>query len=324
MANRAVRRESSRCGVVMNAESAKVMIMADISYETLLESLFDGVYFVDLNRKILIWNNGAERITGYSKEEVMGSCCSQSILRHVNDAGEELCLAGCPIAQTMLDGSVHSSSIFLHHKMGHRVPVSVRTSPVRDAAGTIIGAIEIFTDNSNALQILKELEDMKKEAYLDALTAVGNRRYGEVVLNTRIYEWVTHGIPFGVIFLDIDFFKNFNDTYGHKTGDDVLVMVGKSIFNTLRRVDTVTRWGGEEFVIFLPNVSRTVLKQVADRVCILIERSFMIVDGVSVNVTASLGATLTVAGDTAESIVWRADKLMYASKKAGRNRVTLD
>ena len=245
--------------------------MGDVSYETLLESLFDGVYYVDLDRRVVIWNKSAERITGYTKEEVVGAFCYANILRHIDDAGRELCLDGCPLAATMQDCKPREASVFLHHKLGHRVPVSVRTSPVRDASGAVIGAIEVFTDNSKALQILKELEVLKQEAYLDKLTNVGNRRYGENALSTCIFQWQNHGTSFGVIFLDIDHFKNLNDSAGHKAGDDVLVMVGQTILNTLRRLDVVVRWGGEEFVAILPSITVDLLRVVAERMRVFIE-----------------------------------------------------
>jgi diguanylate cyclase (GGDEF)-like protein/PAS domain S-box-containing protein len=299
------------------------LTMTEISHETLLDSLFDGVYYVDCNKRILIWNRGAERITGFAKEEVIGACCAQNILRHVNEGGQELCVAGCPLSRTILDGSVQTSNIYLHHKLGHRVPVSVRTSPVRDENGAIVGAIEVFSDNSTALQILRELEEMKKEAYLDPLTTVGNRRYGEMTLATRLYEWTTHGIPCGVIFLDIDHFKQCNDTHGHQVGDDLLAMVAKTIFHALRRIDAVSRWGGEEFVILLANVTGEDLVEVAERIRMLIAHSFLMAGTARITVTASLGGTLTLPGDTPETIVMRADQLMYASKEAGRNRVTI-
>lgn len=239
--------------------------MSNLSYEKLLDSLFDGVYYVDKSKSITFWNKGAERITGYLKSGVMGSCCANNILRHIDSNGRELCIEGCPLSATLIDGKTRQAEVFLHHKLGHRVPVSARITPVRDDEGNINGAIEIFTDNSDSLQILKELESLKKEAYLDALTGVGNRRYGEMSLNSRIYDWETHCTPFGVIFLDIDHFKMFNDNYGHKTGDDVLVMVGKSVSNTLRKMDVAIRWGGEEFMILLPDVTRKVLGIVAER-----------------------------------------------------------
>jgi len=295
-----------------------------ISYEKLLDSLFDGVYFVDQGRRIQSWNKGAERISGYSREEVVGSYCGDNILRHVDSTGCEMCSDGCDLAATLLDGRVRESLLYLHHKHGHRVPVSVRISPVRDEQGQIIGGIEVFTDNSNALQLLQELERYKHEAYVDALTKVGNRRYGEMTLDTRLYELRTHATPLGVIFLDIDHFKLCNDRYGHQAGDAVLAMVGQSLSHALRRWDAVARWGGEEFIVILSDLSAARLQEVAERIRAIIASSALRIDGERVAVTASLGGTLARPDDTAESLVARADRLMYASKQAGRNTVTLD
>jgi diguanylate cyclase (GGDEF)-like protein len=188
----------------------------------------------------------------------------------------------------------------------------------------VIGAIEIFTDNSSTIQILKELEELKKDVYIDPLTGVGNRRYGNMSLNTRIYELEAHGIPFGVLFMDIDHFKQFNDKYGHQTGDDLLVMVGKSISNALRKMDIALRWGGEEFMIILPNISQKVFEVIAERIRLVIQHSFVMAGDVKLSVTASIGATFAALNETPELIVKRADSLMYKSKASGRNVVTKD
>ena len=298
--------------------------MPELSYKKLLDDLFDGVYCVDLDKRITFWNKGAERITGYKSSEVLNSCCADNLLRHIDEIGKELCIKGCPLSATMSDGMRCEANVFLHHKMGHRIPVTVRTSPVRDDDGNVIGAVEIFSDNSSSIQMLKELEGLKKEVYLDPLTGVGNRRYGEMVLGTRLYEFEIHEVPFGVIFLDIDHFKQFNDNYSHKTGDDVLVMVSKSISNAMRKFDIVSRWGGEEFVLILPNIDSKVLGAVAERVRKMIEHSFMMVDDKKINATASLGVTLGNKYDSAETVIKRADSLMYKSKQNGRNIVTKD
>ncbi len=298
--------------------------MNNYTGDKLLDCLFDGVYFVDNDRRITYWNAAAERISGYSKAEVTGSFCSNNLLRHIDTNGRELCLDDCPLAATILDGKIRESAVFLHHKLGHRVPVSVRTSPVRDDQGVIIGAVEIFSDNSNSMQILHEYEKLKQEAYLDVLTGIGNRRYGEMTLSTRMYDQRTHAIFFGVLFMDIDHFKRFNDSFGHKTGDDVLVMVAKSIELSLRKMDVVARWGGEEFVVILPGATRVVLKAVAERIRILIEKSFLLSETEKLSVTVSIGAAMSQTDDTVETIVNRADELMYLSKNGGRNRVTLD
>jgi len=118
--------------------------MSEPSYEQLLESLFDGVYYVDRDKVIRFWNKAAERITGYSKADVIGKACADQLLRHVDDKGQELCKGGCPVSKTLQDGSVHELNVYLHHKLGYRVPVSVRVSPVKNENGRIIGAIEVF------------------------------------------------------------------------------------------------------------------------------------------------------------------------------------
>jgi diguanylate cyclase (GGDEF)-like protein/PAS domain S-box-containing protein len=297
--------------------------MGEISHAALLENLFDGVYYVDRDRRISFWNKAAERITGYPKSEVVGSCCADNILCHLDHEGRSLCVEGCPLVATMRDGHGREATVYLHHKQGHRVPVSVRTSPVRDEAGAIVGAVEIFSDNSSHLQILRELETLRHDVYVDRLTSVGNRRHGEVSLHTRAYEWQTFGVPFGVIFLDIDHFKRFNDTYGHATGDAVLAMVGKIMVNLVRRSDTVSRWGGEEFVAILPSITAEVLGRVAERLRVFIEQSFIMVENEKLQVTASLGVTLATSDDTPSTILHRVDALMYSSKMAGRNRVTM-
>ena len=307
----------------LTAKKLEGHVMISISPEILLETLFDGVYGVDSKMGIFVWNKSAERITGFTKAEVMGRCCSTNILQHVTDEGVNLCLKGCPLSATMRDGVTRESNIYLHHKEGHRVPVSVRTSPMRDASGTIVGALEVFTDNSNAMQIIGELEALKKEACLDALTGAGNRRYGEISLQTRAYEWGTLEVPFGVIFMDIDNFKEINDTYGHATGDEVLIMVSKTVSNLLRRLDVICRWGGDEFVAVLHNVGEADFDSIVARIRAFIESSFITNGAEKIAVTASIGATLARPGDSAETILKRADTLMYASKSGGRNRVTM-
>jgi diguanylate cyclase (GGDEF)-like protein/PAS domain S-box-containing protein len=292
------------------------------THRKLLENLFDGVYFADINRRITFWNKAAERITGYSQSEVLGLSCGDNILRHIDENGRELCRSGCPLACTILDGKQREEHLYLHHKQGHRVPVSVRLSPVKNAMGTIIGALEIFSDNSNLMQIIKEMEKLKQEAYLDELTSIGNRRYGEMILKSRIFDWNTFNIPFGLIMLDLDYLKRYNNSYGHRIGDEILVMVGRTLTNILRRMDSVSRWRGEKFVVILPHIDETTLGQVAERIRTFIESNFLMAAGDMINITASIGATMARPGDTAEAMVTRAEAMMNTSKKKGRNRVT--
>lgn len=298
--------------------------MNDKFYQELIEHIPDGVYFVDRDKRITFWNKGAEKITGYTKEEVVGFCCADNILKHIDDCGHELCLVGCPLSQTLLHKNNLEVDVYLHHKDGHRVPVSVRVSPILNEEGEVVGAVEVFSDNSKKINQIKELENLRKEVFLDGLTQVGNRKFLAIKLEYRFQEMVLYNIPFGVLFLDIDYFKKINDTYGHLIGDRVLFMVAKTLSNLIRGMDVIARWGGEEFVVIVTNVDREKLAKVAERIRIFIEKSWLTVNEENLNVTVSIGGTLARKDDTIQSLIKRADQLMYQSKESGRNRVTLD
>src|SRR5208337_689444 len=302
--------------------------MSDLMREDILaqvlESIGEGVYFLDGGGRIAFWNRGAERITGYLKEEAIGSMCSDNLLRHVDEKGRELCIDGCPMAAAMEDCMPMEGEIFLHHKDGHRVPVAVHASPIMGKAGKAIGSIEIFTDRSERSDLLTELQTLKKEVLTDPLTGLGNRRFAEMSAEAAIREFEADGMEFGLIILDIDHFKNVNDEYGHTIGDRVLRMIGWTLANAVRRRDAAARWGGEEFVVVCPRVNVSVLEEVAERARVLIERSWIgLGDGRRVSCTVSAGGALARRGDSLPALVARADERLYACKAAGRNRVAV-
>ena len=290
-------------------------------YEKLLDSMFDGVYFVDQNRVITYWNAGAERLSGYSRSEVIGRRCADNILRHVDGKGNRLCLKGCPLAETMRDGKSREADVYMHHKMGHRVPVIVRSAPTHDKAGNIIGAVEIFADNSKSANTLKELEQLQQEVFRDPLTKIANRKYAEQQLDNFLAAGRKHGISFGLLFVDIDHFKKVNDSYGHNTGDEVLKAVSMTLSGGLRPVDTACRWGGEEFVLLLPNIDKTSLHKLAERLRMLVESSWLDHHDGQIRVTASFGGTVSRIDDSIKTMIERADEQTYLSKDRGRNCV---
>src|SRR5512133_1911492 len=120
-------------------------------YRSILDSIHDGVYFVDPDRNIVYWNHAAEMITGYTAEEVIGRRCSDCILRHCTAEGSVLCGAGCPLERTMIDGIGLEADLWLHHKNGHRIPVTVHTTAVKGDAGDVVGCVEVFSDNSRKI-----------------------------------------------------------------------------------------------------------------------------------------------------------------------------
>lgn len=291
-------------------------------FKTLMDNLHEGVYFVDSERSIQYWNKGAERLTGYAADEVVGSSCYDNILMHVDQNGKELCDNDCPLVGAMCDGKQRDERIFLRHKDGHRLPVHVGISPIRDEDGAIIGGIETFYDDSVVMAALDEAERLKELALICPLTGVGNRQYTEEILHQRFDEMKRTDTRLAVLFIDIDHFKKFNDTYGHQVGDVVLKMVANTMAGTLRSYDFLGRWGGEEFVAILPRIKPMELQGAAERIRTLVEQSSRKISENKINVTISIGAYLCQPQDTIDSIVDSADKLMYESKDKGRNRVT--
>lgn len=291
--------------------------------ELLLDSLPEGVYATDRDRRITYWNRAAERITGYARSEVVGSRCGDNLLQHTDARGEVLCLGGCPLAAAMAEGKPREAHVYLHHKQGYRVPVTVRVSPIRDSHGEVIGAVEVFSEGNGVHDVLRDLSEARREALVDDLTDVGNRKACELTLRNRIARLASHGAPFGVVFLDVDHFKFVNDAFGHQVGDHVLLMVARTAERSVRPQDVVTRRSGDEFVIVLDNVTPATLEEIAERTRALVEQSFITHEGTRVSVTVSLGATMGTADDTPDTVVDRADALMYRSKESGRNRVTV-
>lgn len=293
-------------------------------YKVLLDHISDGVYFVDRDRKILFWNEGAYRLSGYTAPELLGRSCNDNILCHVDYDGKRLCDDGCPLSASISDGNSHEANVFLHHKQGRRVPVFVRVQPVRRDDGYIIGVIEIFSDDSAQTEAKRKSEEMKRLAFLDHLTEVPNRRFVEMSLNTALIEYQVHKDPLGVLAFDLDRFKCVNDSFGHAVGDRALKEVARTVVGSLRPTDIVGRWGGDEFLAILRNVGQESLTKLAERCVVMVTRiSLPDSDGGNLSLSISAGATLAQLGESREDVVKRADELMYQSKMNGRDRATV-
>lgn len=299
------------------------MVIDAVRYKEIVDNLYDGVYIVDRDRVITYWNTGAERLTGYGADEVIGRSCRDNLLNHVTPDGALLCQASCPLLATMADGSPREADVFLHHAEGHRVPVLVRCAPLRDERGEVIGAVETFTRDVGLKSVRRELRALRRTVLTDALTGVGNRTLLDGRLQAVIAEYAKRPGGAAVMMVDIDHFKVVNDTHGHQVGDRVLRMVAASLQQSLRSTDALGRWGGEEFMAILHDVDDAALANVGDKLRRMVSWSRLDLDHGSVQVTVSVGATLVRPDDTHESLVERADAALYQSKRAGRDRVTV-
>jgi len=289
--------------------------------ENIIPYLYEGVYVVDQKRKIIFWNEGSERITGYSASEVMNSFCYNNILQHVDETGKQLCLNGCPLQKTLGDGIINEARVFLKHKEGYRIPVMVKTLPIYDHEHKIVAAIEVFTDERFQKQIYNENIELKDKLRIDPLTKVANRHYFDFQITKRIDEAKVFKNTFGILIADIDHFKRINDTYGHLVGDEILKIVANSLSSNVEKTDTVSRWGGEEFIAIVEVSNLKDLEKIAERLRkVVMTSSHQIDSGESLSVTISIGGTLYQEADSVKSLIDRADQSMYFAKQNGRNQ----
>jgi two-component system cell cycle response regulator len=163
-------------------------------------------------------------------------------------------------------------------------------------------------------------------AITDALTGLYNRRYMESHVGALVEQAATRGKPLTVLVLDIDYFKAINDTHGHDAGDDVLREFALRVRKSIRGIDLACRYGGEEFVVVMPETDMAVATVVAERLRRRIASDpFPIQEGArKVEVTISIGIAALGRCDTAASMIKRADQALYRAKRDGRNRVVPD
>jgi diguanylate cyclase (GGDEF)-like protein len=162
-----------------------------------------------------------------------------------------------------------------------------------------------------------------QSALRDPLTDTGNRIAMDETLLREIEVSRRHQHPLSLLMLDIDHFKQVNDTHGHSVGDEVLKAVAGSIKHQLRNVDMVFRYGGEEFLIVLSNTHRDAAALVGERLRFAVQAQEYVADGRSILLTVSLGCSTLLPGESAESLLRRADNALYIAKREGRNRLTM-
>ncbi len=286
----------------------------------LLSQLQEGAYIVNTDKVITFWNKAAEAISGYRADEVVGSSCSDNILNHIDQHGNALCLSACPLSFTLNDEKIRKNDLFLHHKKGYRIPISVQTMPLYDEEKNVIGGLETFLQLISNQDTENRIRELSQMALICKLTQLGNRAALDQEMEKSLLQYHELNMNFGVMFFDIDYFKKFNDEYGHEVGDKILKTVAGNLLYNSRPFDFYARWGGEEFIAIIPNVNERHLIEMAERLRILIENSFIMHEDKQLSITVSVGCTLAREKDTRETIFNRVDKLLYQCKNEGRNQ----
>ncbi|WP_036226034.1 diguanylate cyclase domain-containing protein [Mesoaciditoga lauensis] len=294
--------------------------IAVITMEDILNNTATGIYFVTPTRQILYWNKGAEEITGFSEGEIIGKKCFETPLRHLDDKGTNLCEGRCPLVEAIEKREKVEKKVWVHTKEGKLKHIVVKTVPMYDKSGNVVGAVETFDDISLLDKLEKVNKKLKELSVRDPLTNLYNKREMYFHLKRAIAK-SSRGTKMVVIFIDLNKFKKINDICGHLEGDRIIKEFSEKIKRAFREEDMLfrpqtSRFGGDEFVVVL-EVGEFVDEKM------LTNRIEEIVKGFSAKscigeINMAVGITYVKPTDDIEKILKRVDSAMYKSKESGK------
>jgi len=292
-------------------------------YRSVLEGLPTGVYLVDRQRKILFWNHGAERISGFLAQEVLGRCCGEDILGHCNADDSSACARHCPLSETMRDGQPRETELFLRHKQGHRVSVRVRSVPLRNQSGLIIGAAESFDEHRFASD--RERSPNSPEAFelFSRSTGLPSNAVTADVLRQQLEIFAERFVPLSVLRIHVDRFVRFRADHGLEAADEMLKVVAQTMRNAVQPGDFLGCWADSEFLAIIASHRRRALQTISERIRTMVASSAITWWGDRVSLTVSVGSAVVQSGDTIESLIQRADNALDECIEKGGNRTIL-
>ncbi len=278
-------------------------------------SAHDAIVMVDDSGALTYWNEAADKIFGYTREEVVGRNFLALIVPPQSRYREEYETGLKRLATEERGNAGEAVELEVVRKDGSECFIELSLSAVQiKGKWHGIGIARDITDRKLAE------EKLKLQATTDALTGIANRRLFNSFLETEMRRAARHHLPLATMIMDIDHFKQVNDAYGHQVGDGVLVELTRLVSEKIREHDFFARWGGEEFVILSPNCDTENMRLLAEKLRSAVEaHPFSDIS----RVTCSFGLTEYCTGDSAEDFIGRADAALYRAKENGRNRVEM-
>lgn len=293
-------------------------------FEKVVEITQQAIFITDADHNIMFVNDGFTQITGFSQDDVQGK--NPRILK----SGKHDNLFYQEMWNSLKIKGQWQGEIWNKNKYGELYPELLNISVVKDDGGNTIHYVGVFSDITRIKETERELLEMNKRlstlSSIDGLTNLSNRRTFDHALEKEWHRSLRVEKPLSLIMLDLDFFKKFNDTYGHVQGDECLREVAITLKETVNRAtDVVARYGGEEFAIILPDTNIEGAKIIAEKVRKRIEGLKIphLTSDISEYVTISIGVTSMIPRSELEPLylVNGADQMLYQAKQNGRNRV---
>jgi diguanylate cyclase (GGDEF)-like protein/hemerythrin-like metal-binding protein/PAS domain S-box-containing protein len=308
------------------AELGRELQQNEQKFRFLAENSADVIWTMDLFKGTFTYvSPSVYRLRGYTVEEVMAQSAAEAL------TPESMVRVQQVLAEALADWKPEGphvpqvTEVDQPHKDGHLVPTEVVTTLHANAAGrpvSVLGVSRDITERRRAEEKLRQtLESLEKLASRDPLTNAWNRRHFEASVDGEMHRARRHGHPLALLLFDIDHFKRVNDTYGHPEGDRVLREVADRVRAVTRISDSLTRWGGEEFIVLMPNTSFSSALVLAERIREAIAGQPF--EGIG-QVTVSIGLAAYRPATSRDEWVERADRALYLAKQGGRNRVQPD
>ncbi len=288
-------------------------------FRAALDSLQTAVCIVDRERKISFWNDGAEQITGYLRQDVLGHFCGEILLIKFQQNRAALCENSCPLLAAMRDGKPRESRVYLHHKSGYAVPVSLRALPIRDAHGHVVGAVESFVARPIVSSRPRPESDLAVGHGLDPVTQLPDFPYTEAHLIERLKFASEHLIPFGLLCIQLDQMENLRATHGPNAAEAILNVVARTLRNGLDPVDFLGRWADDQFLALVANCCEPDLLTMAGRLRRLAQSSEIVWWGDQLSVTVSVGGTAWAAAEDLVPLLDRTGRALQQAVAKGGN-----
>lgn len=274
----------------------------------ILESLPTGLCVVDLEKKIVLWSDGAQSITGRLRHEVVGHSCISETLLHCDQPGCEFCREDCPVARAMKTSQSAEANGFLHHKAGHEIPVRVRAVPVHNQHGSIVGAVEIFEELQPTASPNDRGENATLPGCIDEVTSVASHARMQSHLRETLTTFVEFQVPFGVLGIRLEGLQHFRASLGPEAASSILRVVARSLESALSKTDFVGRWADDQFLVILNGCHDDVLPSVRERVRRLLSGDGIEWWGERRSLPVSIGHATARADDAVESLMDRMQK----------------
>jgi diguanylate cyclase (GGDEF)-like protein/PAS domain S-box-containing protein len=279
----------------------------------ILEGLPTGMCVIDMQKKIVFWSDGAERITGYLRHEVIGHSCVGEPLLHCDPPGCEFCSEECPLARAIETSHPAEATGFLHHKAGHEITVSTRAVPIHNERGSIIGAVETF-ENLQAAPSPDDRDAMRQSPdFTDAVTGLASWAMMLSNLQEMMAKYSKVQVLYAVLFFRVEGLTHFRASLGQEAASSLLRVIARTLESSLWITDFVGRWSDDQFLVILGGCREEAVGSVRERVRRTLAGESIEWWGERRSLPVSIGEASGQAEDTVELVLQRAQKSAEAA-----------